>query len=52
MTLGIIGILSDCLRFFTVVLADFAYPIQRSFGISADESSDQPLVPAQFQNLW
>ena len=31
----------------------FAYPVQRSYGISVDEWSDQPLVPAisfsQFQ---
>ena len=26
----------------------FAYPVQRSYGISVDEWSDQPLVPAQF----
>ena len=25
----------------------FAYPVQRSYGISVDEWSDQPLVPAQ-----
>ena len=24
----------------------FAYPVQRSYGISVDEWSDQPLVPA------
>ena len=30
----------------------FAYPVQRSYGISVDEWSDQPLVPAQFLNLW
>ena len=27
----------------------FAYPVQRSYGISVEEWSDQPLVPAQ---LW
>ena len=26
----------------------FAYPVQRSYGISVDEWSDQPLVPALF----
>ena len=26
----------------------FAYPVQRSYGISVDEWSDQPLVPAFF----
>ena len=26
----------------------FAYPVQRSYGISVDEWSDQPLVPASF----
>ena len=25
----------------------FAYPVQRSYGISVDEWSDQPLVPAE-----
>ena len=51
-TLGVIGILSDCFSFTVVFLVQqgdwsrFAYPVQRSYGISADEWSDQPLVPA------
>ena len=28
--------------------ADFAYPVQRNYGISVDEWSDQPLVPVRF----
>ena len=31
----------------------FAYPVQRSYGISVDEWSDQPLVPALvFLSVW
>ena len=49
MPLVVTGILLNCFCFLQQGdWSRFAYPVQRSYGISVDEWSDQPLVPAQF----
>ena len=47
MPLVVTGILLNC-KIEQGDWSRFAYPVQRSYGISVDEWSDQPLVPAQF----